>query len=203
MAHDLIIRDLAVRHFGPLSLTVRAGECLGISGPSGCGKSSLLRAVADLEAHEGQLFLGDLSSDAIPGPEWRRRVMLLPSESAWWHDVVADHFLEPESVNPEVLGLTHAHMVMPVKRLSSGERQRLGLLRLLERKPKVLLLDEPTANLDAGCTELAESLILDYARDTGAPVVWVAHDTEQLSRVSVRRMAMDSAGVFDSVEVAS
>ena len=131
---------------------------------------------------------------SVGAPAWRRLVGLLPSESAWWEEKVADHFLNPEALDPEILGLSASHFELPVKRLSSGERQRLGLLRLLDRQPEALLLDEPTANLDEESTRLVEALVLSYAREKSAPVIWVAHNTRQLERVADRLISFNRAG---------
>jgi len=193
---DLIIDDLAIRGLGPVRLTVPAGTCVGISGPSGIGKSSLLRAVADMEPHEGRVSLGATARDSLPASEWRRKVGMLPSESAWWADGVAEHFLSPETVRPQLLGLREEVLAWPVKRLSSGERQRLSLLRLLDREPMALLLDEPTANLDEESTRRVEALILSYARKRRVPVIWVGHAMAQLNRVAGRVVSFDANGVL-------
>ena len=134
--------------FGPLSLDVDAGDCVCISGASGTGKSQLLRALADLDPHEGQLWLASRPCTEMPAHEWRAAVGLLPPESSWWLPAVHEHFRDGMPVPLERVGLTTAILDKPVTRLSSGERQRLALLRLLANRPRVLLLDEPTANLD-------------------------------------------------------
>ena len=196
MGADLIIENLRIRGLGPLSLTVAAGTCVGLSGPSGIGKSSLLRAVADMEPHDGSVRLGEVDRTALSAPEWRRRVGMLPSESAWWADGVADHFLAPEKVKPEVLGLRREVFSWPVKRLSSGERQRLSVLRLLDREPMALILDEPTSNLDEASALQVESLILRYSRERQVPVLWVGHGKEQLKRVAQRVVSFDATGTL-------
>lgn len=196
MGLDLFIEDLSIRGLGPIRLRVAAGTCVGVSGPSGIGKSSLLRAVADMEPHEGRVRLGTMAREALSPPDWRRKVGMLPSESAWWADGVAEHFLAPEKVRPKVLGLREEVLSWPVKRLSSGERQRLALLRLLDREPMALLLDEPTANLDEASTRKVEALILGYARERRVPVLWVGHGRDQLERVAQRVVAFDAQGVL-------
>ena len=172
---------------GPVSLTVAAGECVCISGPSGAGKSQLLRAVADLDPHAGEVRLSGMSADSVAPPEWRRQVGLLPPESSWWLPRVSDHF--HTRVPLEEVGLADSILEQPVARLSSGEKQRLALLRLLANQPRVLLLDEPTANLDPENTRRVEVMIAAYRAARGAAVIWVSHDREQAARVCDRHYA--------------
>ena len=80
----------------------------------------------------------------------------------------------------------------PVARLSSGERQRFALLRLLANRPRVLLLDEPTANLDPDNVTRVENLIAAYLSTEDAAVLWVSHDPLQISRVAHRRMRLEA-----------
>ncbi len=179
---------------GPLQdvgFRLARGEILGISGPSGSGKSRLLRALADLDPHTGVVRCAGLDAQTLRAADWRRQVRYLPAESAWWSDRVGDHFpAPPGSLELARLGLTPAALDWPVSRLSSGERQRLALLRALADRPRVLLLDEPTANLDTGSRLAAEALVQDYLRSASAGVVWVSHDTAQLARVATRRLVV-------------
>lgn len=156
-------------------------------GASGSGKTMLLRAVADLDPHEGSVFLADIECRDLSGPEWRRRVGMLPSESQWWFDRVRDHFTDIEPQWLKRLGFTSGVLDNEVSRLSSGERQRLALLRLLCGRPAALLLDEPTANLDPENGAAAEHLILSYAKANEAPIIWVSHDLGQVRRLADRR----------------
>lgn len=174
----------------PVDLDVPAGELTFVSGPSGSGKSLLLRAVADLDPHDGEAWLGVTARSSLPAPEWRRRVGLLPAESHWWGELVGDHFaadagelLDRLGFGPDVLGWT-------VARLSTGERQRLALARLLANGPEVLLLDEATANLDPTNRDRVEAIVEDYRRDHGVAVLWVSHDPEQRRRLRGRRLVI-------------
>jgi len=171
---------------GPVTLAVDVGDSLCISGPSGSGKSLLLRAIADLDPHEGEVLLQGESAAAIPPAVWRARVGLLPPESSWWLPRVKNHFQNGMPVPLEHIGLSGNILEQPVARLSSGEKQRLALMRLLSNRPRVLLLDEPTANLDPVNTGLVEAVITEYRRAQQAAVIWVSHDPEQVARVANR-----------------
>jgi ABC-type iron transport system FetAB ATPase subunit len=80
-----------------------------------------------------------------------------------------------------------------VARLSSGERQRLALLRLLANTPRVLLLDEPTANLDPASTLRVEAVIGEFRKTHRAAVIWVSHDPAQIARVANRHLRVSGS----------
>lgn len=181
---SLRIVDLHRPSLQPASLDVFAGETLCIHGPSGSGKTLLLRAIADLDPNQGQAFLGRLERTATTAHEWRRRVMYLPPESHWWADQVRPHAAQWPDTLLHALGFDHSVLDWDIARLSSGERQRLSLARLLARHPRALLLDEPTANLDQDNILAVEALIADYQLQQKAPVIWVSHDPEQRARVA-------------------
>lgn len=191
----LTLRSVRIGAVGPIDLTVEAGQCVGITGPSGIGKTRLLRAAADMEPFDGTVQLDETDSAALPGPAWRCRVGLLPAESAWWRDRVGDHFPASDGLPLDRLGIDPKAMDWPVNRLSSGERQRLAILRLLANRPKALLLDEPTASLDADNIHRAEALIADYRERERVPVVWVGHDPAQLRRVASRSYRLGPEGL--------
>jgi putative ABC transport system ATP-binding protein len=177
---------------GPIDLIIAPGECVAVSGPSGIGKTLLLRAIADLDASEGRVFLDGVERMSVAAPEWRRRVALLFAESMWWKDLVGDHFASIDSSLLERLGFPQEVGTWSVGRLSTGEKQRLALARLLSIRPAALLLDEPTANLDADNAARAEVLIEEYRRSKGAAVLWVTHDPRQGARVAERHLHFSS-----------
>lgn len=193
---DLRLEDLSIGSLENVSLTVQAGEVVCLSGRSGSGKSRLLRAVADLDAHGGSVCLGDTRQSAVPGHQWRRQVVMVPAESQWWAERVGDHFPLVDSVNGHDslpvtdLGLEAGVMDWSVSRLSSGEKQRLALLRAMAMNPSALLLDEPTANLDADSVALTEHWLKREISQRQLPVLWVAHDRDQIRRVASRHFTI-------------
>ncbi len=184
----LNIKGLKTHAIGPLDLDIPAGQCVCLSGPSGCGKSLTLRALADLDPHEGEVVLNGKRATEFDGPEWRQQVGLLPAESRWWRDTVGEHFQEVDESLLGQIGFAYDVMQWQISRLSTGERQRLALLRLLGTQPRALLLDEPTASLDRENILRVEELIKAYRQQHSAAVLWVSHDAEQIARVSSRHV---------------
>ena len=182
----LVLRNVCAGPLRDVSLRVAPGEIVCISGDSGSGKTRLLRAIADLEPHQGEVCLGDERRAALAAHCWRRWVMLVPAESSWWADTVAAHFLDPVPGSLDAFGFDSGVLDWEVGRLSSGEKQRLAVLRALSHAPRALLLDEPTANLDPALAQQVEAWLQRYCRREGIPVLWVAHDREQIARVADR-----------------
>lgn len=186
----LSIKNLSFLHCGPVNLEIKAGECIGISGGSGSGKSRLLRAVADLDEHKGEVMLDQVNQQEIRASSWRKKVALLSAETHWWFDTVGEHFHSLPENQLHSLGFSQDVRSWPVARLSSGEKQRLGLLRLLENHPQVLLLDEPTANLDQKNVAIFEKFVIEYLSAQSACAIWVSHDNEQLQRISQQQLEL-------------
>ena len=193
----LKIQRLRYRNVGPIDLTLETSECVTLSGPSGAGKTLLLKAIADLEPHDGQVYLGATKATEMRPNQWRKKVGMLPSESDWWHDTVEEHLPETSTPWLEMLGFDADVMKWRVSRLSSGERQRLALLRLLCNLPKVLLLDEPTANLDPESTSKVEKLLESYRRQHQSSFLWTSHDPDQIHRVGTRHYVLDKGRIVE------
>ena len=182
----LVIEDLRRPGFGPFTLSVAGGSCCAVTGPSGAGKSVLLRMVADLDPNEGRVSFDGIDRNGLPAPDWRRRVTYLSAESGWWADRVGDHFPSPGADfrrDRDALHLPDTVLDWPVSRLSTGERQRLALLRGLAGAPHVMLLDEPTAALDPVATAAVE-MILRIRRDAGMALLLVSHSADQVARLA-------------------
>lgn len=178
-----------------VDLTLAAGERVFLSGASGSGKSLLLRAVVDLDPHRGEVWLDELPRSRLTPPEWRRRVGLLPAESHWWAETVGEHWRAPAADSPieallVALGFDVDVSGWAITRLSTGERQRLALARLLLNQPQALLLDEATANLDSVNRERVETVLEDYRAAHATAMLWVSHDPEQRVRLGGRRLVI-------------
>ncbi len=189
---DLVLQKIQTEHIGPVNLTVNSGEITCLSGPSGAGKSLLLRMIVDVIPHIGDVALGEIQASKIDAPAWRKKVGMLPAESQWWFDTVGEHFNNKDEALLNKLGFMHESWDWQLSRCSSGEKQRLALLRLLVNRPACLLLDEPTGSLDPDNTKIVESIIKDYASEKNIPVLWVSHSEEQIKRICAKRYIMQT-----------
>jgi UDP-glucose/iron transport system ATP-binding protein len=163
-----------------------------VVGPSGSGKSTLLRLLNRLaDPDEGTVrFHG---TDPL---ELRRRVGLVPQLPAPVPGSVADNVcfgprLHGREVDPErpvrLAGLDESFLDRDASRLSVGEQQRVMLARALALEPEVLLLDEPTASLDAEATAAVEHALRNL-RDVS--LVLVTHDSQQADRLTERAIQL-------------
>lgn len=198
----LCARNVTFLDKGPYSLSVEKGECVGLTGRSGVGKTQLFRAITDLIPSGGEILLEGVPSSAFSPTQWRSKVTMVPADSFWWYDRAGDHF--PVSAQTQflqkncmLLGLDVEVLNWQVSRLSTGERQRLALLRALHNRPTVLLLDEPSSGLDRHNTGLMETFIEHYRKLNKPAIVWVSHDPEQLRRVTTREFRMEQNGLFE------
>lgn len=200
-----------------LSFVLDAGQSLGLAGPSGSGKTLLLRALVGLDPlDEGTVRLDDRLLDAWDLPEYRARVLYLAQTPALEEGTVEENLRRPFTFRVrrqwsfpreraagllERLGDGGDLLARPVGDLSGGERKRVGFLRALLLEPRVLLLDEPTANVDPGRAEVMETLVEEWkqgggeeAQGTGGDggggraAIWTSHDAAQLARVSERQI---------------
>jgi len=185
-------------------LQVQQGEILALIGPSGAGKSTLLRLLNFLEQPtQGDiLFAGAAETAVLPLAQRRRITMVLQRPLLLRRSVRANlrYGLKLRGVRLaadterfwlERLGLT-AVADQSADKLSAGEAQRVALARALLLQPDVLLLDEPTANLDPYNVGLIESIISEINSQSGITVVLVTHNIFQ-----ARRIAQRTALLFD------
>ncbi|MYM30570.1 ATP-binding cassette domain-containing protein [Duganella sp. CY15W] len=178
---------------GPYTFELAAGACITISGPSGSGKSLLLRMLCDLDPNSGEVLLDGVSRANMAAPVWRSQVVYQPAEPAWWLPAADAHF-KPGQM-PRVrellpqLNLSPSLLDQEIGRLSTGERQRMALIRSLACDPKVLLLDEPTAALDPESVAATETLLRNELLN-GLSIILVTHSATQAQALGQRHMTM-------------
>ena len=189
----LRLRAVRSQLAGPFDLELAAGECLAIIGPSGAGKSLFLRMIADLDPNEGEAWLDGVERRSLPAPQWRQLTPYVAAESGWWLPTAAEHFgayrREEARALAEELGVGPEPFDGEVPRLSTGERQRLALVRALVMQSPVLLLDEPTGPLDPESVAKVEALLLRRLGE-GTTIVLVSHDPAQPARLGARHRVM-------------
>ncbi len=173
-----------------ISLSVGEGEFLCLVGASGCGKSTLLNIIAGLEKPNSGEVLAD--GKPVTGPGRDRMVMFQESALFPWLDVLGNVLfglkLKPGLTNKdrcdvaryylELVGLTrfeHAN----IHELSGGMKQRVALARALAPNPRVLLMDEPFAALDALTREQLYGDIQRIWRDRHKTIVFVTHNVRE------------------------
>lgn len=193
-----------------VSLSLRAGDRLGLAGPSGGGKTLLLRALALLDPVDtGAILWRGQPVRAADIPNFRRQAIYLHQRPALFEGSVEDNLRLPFTLQvyrnrsfdrARVLGLLASlgrdttFLAKAHGDLSGGESQVVGLVRVLQLDPTVLLLDEPTAALDPATARAAEALVERWRDQAPAAraYVWVSHDSEQGRRVTARRYRMDA-----------
>lgn len=187
----LRIDRLDITVLPPLTFSVTDGECLAVEGPSGSGKTRLLRAIADLDPAGGYVFLDGLERREMAPEDWRHKVRYVAAEPGWWAPTAREHLSMSPRVDRMVegLGLTRDHLDRLISDLSTGERQRLALIRALADEARVLLLDEPTASLDSQASAVVEELI-KFECLAGRSVVLVSHMSEQIQRLAHARLQL-------------
>ena len=194
----LSIRDLTRAGIDIPDFELAAGEALAVLGPSGAGKSLFLRALADLDENEGDIRLRGEARNAMSAPDWRRRATYVAGESGWWEDGVAGHFSDWAAAAPLAgrLGLPAEAGRWAIARLSTGERQRLALVRALIQRPDLLLLDEPTSGLDTETERAVEEILAERLAD-GTAILFSTHDEAQAGRLAKRCLRFARGGAAE------
>ena len=186
-----------------ISLDVRHGEFISLLGPSGCGKTTTLKCLAGFEAIDhGRILFDGVDVSALP-PERRDIGMVFQSYALFPHMTVHGNLafgLEMRNV-PRVNIEKRVAAVLELvqlegfaarypRELSGGQQQRVALARALVIEPKILLLDEPLANLDATLRNDMRTFIRDLQKRVGITTLYVTHDQAEAMTMSDRVVVM-------------
>ena len=187
-----------------LELHVKAGETVAISGASGNGKTTLLRLIAGLELPEkGVIRLSGQVMSAANLPHTRNIAFLFQTSALWPHLRVADNILfglERHSRTWRAQRLEHLLCQVGLDgfasrwpmTLSGGEARRVALARALAPQRAILLLDEPTSNLNPDLRDRMLALIEEERQTHGTTVLLTTHEAVEAERLAQRRLMLDA-----------
>jgi len=211
---DNVSKRYATGHEGlsNTSFAIEEGQMAFLTGHSGAGKSTLLRLIGCLERPtRGQVWVNDRNLNKLSNsqiPYHRRDVGMIFQDHRLLHDrTVFDNVglplvvagASPNEIKRRVnaaldkVGLLHKERSMPLT-LSGGEQQRVGIARAVVSKPKVLLADEPTGNLDPELSKEIMELFMEFNR-VGVTLLIATHDIALILSMSQRIIKLDKGRI--------
>src|SRR5690554_1097666 len=218
---DLKMGEVVVHAVRGVSLTVEAGEFLGIIGPSGSGKSTLLGLIGGLDTPtDGRVFIDgeditNLSERALTRVRNEKIGFvfqffnLVPTLTALENVALPVQFARNRQFNPAkraeelltLLGLGDRMKHRP-SQLSGGQQQRVALARALANNPPLLLCDEPTGNLDSESSEVVMNALRDVQQKMGTTVIVVTHDMDVASQMD-RLISLVDGHIAEDIDARS
>ena len=192
-----------------LDLSIQSGERIALRGPSGSGKTLLMRTLCALDLPDrGSIRFKQKLLSEWHLPAYRKKVCYLPQDASFLTGTVRasitaffsfrsnrdlswseEHF----SRMLDALQLPHSFADKTADHLSGGEKQLTAIIRTLLLEPVILLLDEPTSNLDESMTERVEALITAWMQENSdRAFLWTSHDSRQLDRITQRAIVLNN-----------
>lgn len=181
-----------------VSISLGENEGIVLRGQNGCGKSLLLKSLARLCVAPSEKFeFSGVDVRELKPEVYRSEVLYVSTTPLLMKDQTVTEFFD--SVRKLSVYQGHESQIdhgkylslwkIPtgeVSKLSSGQKQMISVLRALTLRAKILLLDEPTANLDHEKTQEIEKLIIEWQERTKGSVIWISHSEEQMKRLSFK-----------------
>ena len=186
-----------------LNLTIEDGDFMTLLGPSGCGKTTTLRVVSGLEKPQSGIILMDgkeivnAAEASFAPPSKRNLNLVFQSYALWPHMTVFDNVafgLRIRKENSETIAKKVASALDRMQigefakryptELSGGQQQRVAIARAIVSEPRLLLLDEPLSNLDAGLRVQLREELKELQKKLGITMVFVTHDQEEAMSIS-------------------
>ena len=204
--------DRGVRALKNVSLRIEDGEFVFIMGRSGAGKSTLLRLLMkEMEPSSGTLIVNDIKLNRLPErdiPKYRRTIGVVFQDFrllkhlnvyenvAFAQRVIGKRTSEIRENVPEMLRMVglSAKYKARINELSGGEQQRVAIARALVNRPRLLLADEPTGNLDAKTAQDIMDLLSEINKK-GTTVVVITHSAEIVERMKKRVLVLDKGSI--------
>ena len=194
-----------------VDLDVTPGEFLVMVGPSGCGKTTLLRIIAGLEqADAGDIFIGGKNMNTVP-PRERDVGMVFQSYALYPHMTVKENMafglelrkLPRAEIESRVAEAARMLELGPLlerkpKALSGGQRQRVAMGRVIVRRPRLFLFDEPLSNLDTALRVQMRGELARLHRQLGVTMLYVTHDQVEAMTLATR-VAVFNKGVLQQL----
>lgn len=195
-----------------ITLQVAGGEFIALLGPSGCGKTTLLRLIAGFDTpSKGKISVDHLvyNDTGIHLPPEKRGIgMVFQSYALWPHMTVRENICYPlklKGIQPieqrlildkilEQTALAPYADRYP-KGLSGGQQQRVALARCLVTQPKLILLDEPLANLDRHLRANMEATFREFNRNSGTTFIYVTHDQQEAMALADRIAVLENGNL--------
>lgn len=210
--HDLIMKYDSSPILDGVEFSIAPGEMVALLGPNGAGKSTLLRCISKtLEPVEGAVFLSGKNISGFSSGELARNLAVVPQDTGVDFDFTVEEIVrmgrypylkrfQREGTDDEqiILSAMERTGILPLRHrsavsLSGGERQRMVFARALCQEPKLLLLDEPTANLDIGYQWELMKTAAELNHEQGMTVIAAIHDLN-LASLFFRRFILLSKG---------
>ena len=197
-----------------LSLEVNDGEIMGVIGPSGCGKTTLIRLLCGfIKPETGSIFIGETcvfdAKKRINIPPERRNIGVVFQDYAVWpHLTVLENVkypLKKKRMDKKQMQEIAMNALKQVQmetyanhlpsQLSGGQQQRVAIARAIANRPKVLIADEPTGNLDPAKSEEIMDLLQEINQRYGTTVVMVTHDITLVNKYRKRTIVLEQGHI--------